>query len=411
MKRNLLFIAILALFGISAPSFARQSYLTETLPPWQEGFFDIHHISTARGECQFLIYPDGTTMLIDAGDQTGCGRGWEIIPPLPDASKTPAQWIALYVDTFSPTPGKIDYVMLTHFHGDHMGNIPAYKDGGHGYKVSGISELANYEKFGKYVDRGYPDYDYPSAQTLRNKAVMPEYIKFVEWQVENNKFKAEIFVIGSHEQFAPLRKSWDFDAWNIASNARLTTGNGLETKLMSDESIDPEKLDENMLSNVMLFRYGPFKYYTGGDVPGKPSNSPNTLDRDYESQIAEIVAPCDVMKVNHHGYWDSVNPNFLWKMAPDVIIIPAIEAKHPVGETMARMCDRMYPGKRMIFATSDAGRAQLGEELWQKMTAVGHIVVRAFDNGTKFQVFVLDATSRDYHLIYKSDVIDTAVKF
>lgn len=29
---------------------------------------EIHHIYTGRGECVFCIFPDGTNMLIDAGD-------------------------------------------------------------------------------------------------------------------------------------------------------------------------------------------------------------------------------------------------------------------------------------------------------------------------------------------------------
>ena len=37
-------------------------------PAWEEGEMDIHHINTGRGEAVFCIFPDGTTMLIDAGD-------------------------------------------------------------------------------------------------------------------------------------------------------------------------------------------------------------------------------------------------------------------------------------------------------------------------------------------------------
>ena len=40
------------------------------LPKWQEGCLDIHYINSARGECTFYILPDGTTMLVDAGETT-----------------------------------------------------------------------------------------------------------------------------------------------------------------------------------------------------------------------------------------------------------------------------------------------------------------------------------------------------
>ena len=38
------------------------------LTPWSEGELDIHTISTGRGECLFFIMPDGTTMVVDAGE-------------------------------------------------------------------------------------------------------------------------------------------------------------------------------------------------------------------------------------------------------------------------------------------------------------------------------------------------------
>ena len=36
-----------------------------TLPAWSEGYLDIHTISTGRGECLFLILPDGTSIVVD----------------------------------------------------------------------------------------------------------------------------------------------------------------------------------------------------------------------------------------------------------------------------------------------------------------------------------------------------------
>ena len=39
----------------------------ETLVPWQKGWMDIHTIAVGTGECTYVIMPDGTTMMIDAG--------------------------------------------------------------------------------------------------------------------------------------------------------------------------------------------------------------------------------------------------------------------------------------------------------------------------------------------------------
>ena len=59
----------------------------QELPSWQEGWMDIHHIATGNGENSFFVVPDGTTMLVDLGDET---NGRLICPAYPDASKSPA---------------------------------------------------------------------------------------------------------------------------------------------------------------------------------------------------------------------------------------------------------------------------------------------------------------------------------
>ena len=46
----------------------------KTLPLWSEGNLDIHFINTARGECCFYILPDGTTLLVDAGEIASFGQ-------------------------------------------------------------------------------------------------------------------------------------------------------------------------------------------------------------------------------------------------------------------------------------------------------------------------------------------------
>src|SRR6476619_4880680 len=93
----------------------------QPLPPWTPGTFDIHQINTERGNAALLIFPDGTTMLLDAGD------GGNLPPrgtsPKPNASRTPGQWIARYIRhmlAHDPSP-VLDYGYLTHFHNDHMG--------------------------------------------------------------------------------------------------------------------------------------------------------------------------------------------------------------------------------------------------------------------------------------------------
>ncbi|MBQ5691486.1 MAG: hypothetical protein IIV24_08330, partial [Alistipes sp.] len=52
------------------------------LPSWSEGCLDIHFINSARGECCFYILPDGTTLLVDAGE---VGDSETSVPQRPNA--------------------------------------------------------------------------------------------------------------------------------------------------------------------------------------------------------------------------------------------------------------------------------------------------------------------------------------
>ena len=55
------------------------------LPKWQKGEFQIHLIHTGVGESQFLIFPDGTTMLLDCPGNPAVNMGRDAVPILPNA--------------------------------------------------------------------------------------------------------------------------------------------------------------------------------------------------------------------------------------------------------------------------------------------------------------------------------------
>jgi hypothetical protein len=79
-----------------AAAAARAQAPGERLPKWSPGTLDIHHINTGRGNAIFFVLPDGTTLLLDAGD--GGSMPPRGTPQRPDASRTPAEWIAPYVE-------------------------------------------------------------------------------------------------------------------------------------------------------------------------------------------------------------------------------------------------------------------------------------------------------------------------
>ena len=393
------------LCGIHADALVRDEYHNsdDILPDWRMGWMDIHTIATGKGDAAFVIMPDGTTMLIDAGDVTA---GRMKAPALPDDSKSPGEWIARYITHFSkglPHPDTVDYFWLTHFHADHMGGETALKSGPH-YGLCGIMEVGEYLKFGKIIDRGWPTYDYPSAEYVKKfcSSTLDDYRKFVTYQKEHNGTVPECFQVGSRKQFTLLNdpKSYnkDFEVWNVAGNLQAPLpGNGKVVKRYTEYIND---IGENALSCAVLIKYGAFSYFNGGDLGGSPAD-----ERDMESYVADLIGPVTVIKANHHGWKDTCNPYFMWKTRPDVIIVPSSHVNHPWKATVQRIFDHQMPGKRQMFVTCDAAREQVGDELWKYIQPYyGHIVVRVYEGGRSYQVFVLDAYSTDYRVLYKGDI-------
>jgi beta-lactamase superfamily II metal-dependent hydrolase len=359
-----------------------------TFPDWKEGALDIHHIATGRGEATLMVFPDGTTMLVDAGDMTGERPESTILPVTPDASRTPAEWITAYIArTLKPlnlTSPAIDYALMSHFHSDHIG---CKRDGArtaHGYTLSGITAVAEEIDIKKLVDRGFPDYDFPSRKATEgsNRRFFNDYLAFTEHQREGRKARVEGFDTGSKTQFTPVRAAGRFPGFtveNIAANGRVAGGHVVVPRERTP--------DENTCSCAVKVTYGPFAYYTGGDLSGY------SAARDMETPVAAAVGRVDAMKMNHHGYKDAVNPALLAALRPRVMTVLAWDEWHPHAETFARMTDpAIYPGERLIYATGlhDKCVERLGAAGAASIRPCGHVVVRVADGGASYRVCVLD---------------------
>jgi len=380
---------------------------SEYLPAWEEGCMDIHSIGTGQGDCTFMILPDGTTWMIDAGD-TGARNGntwWH--KALPDNKKSGAQRIVEYINHFSPTPGELDYAMLTHLHADHMGTKGSAVDGKRGHKVAGISYVGEQIHFRNYIDRGYPDYDFPSRELVMKAGnFIGEYLKFIDDEVADG-VNVEKFQVGSNRQFVlkhnPKPYKGKFEVRNLVGNAEVWTGKGSGKKKMY--SGDTSLFDENMNSCGVLVRYGDFTYYNCGDLGGGNYRSFKSQERYQESYVADVVGKVTVMKNDHHGWKESTNAKLLAATRPDVFVIMGSHRQHPYHATLRRMMDPLvYQGEREVYITSESSRKDLGEELWRHFKPAGHVVVRVYPDGKTYEVFVLDVFSGDYRIKYRSGI-------
>ncbi|PZR29831.1 MAG: hypothetical protein DI535_01650 [Citrobacter freundii] len=406
LSATLIFVVLITKGQVSRPG--------EALLKWQAGYLDIHHINTGRGNAAFFVLPDGTTMLIDAGElspldeRTFTPRNAQIRP---DSSRKPYEWIVSYIRQVSPA-AKIDYALITHFHDDHFGawypDAPNSSSGK--YKLSGITGVGEMMEIGLLIDRGYPDYNYP--YDIRKSAAingggeiefgqtMKHYFSFIEEQ-QRKGMKAASLKAGSRTQLLLLNKRAAYPSFyiqNVKCNQWIWTG--------KDSSFYPHFPpvdtgnrktwpDENSLSLALTVNYGPFSYYTGGDNPGMifPGDSPL---RDVETPIAKAVGEVDIAVTDHHGNRDAVNEFMAATLKPRIWIGQTWSADHPGHEVLLRMTGGYtYNGPRDLFSTNmlDANRYVIGPMIDRSYKSQqGHIVVRVLPGGKTYYVIVLDDT-------------------
>lgn len=144
----------------------------------------------------------------------------------------------------------LDYLVVTHLHGDHMAGLP---------------ELGQLLRIGKILDRGWPDYQVPPLFTgkaaKRDRAALNH-------QIELHGATVARFKAGAADQIVLLRRPELFPAFevrNLAVNAEVWTGEGTQTRSRIPAG---ESIDENARSAALRLRYGRFDYFNAGDLPG-----------------------------------------------------------------------------------------------------------------------------------------------
>jgi hypothetical protein len=355
---------------------------------------DIHQISTGRGNAAFFIFPDGTTLLVDAG---AAGDGIAETDPHPDASRTPGAWIARYIQRHLPHGiTALDYALITHFHADHMGQVVAAApaDATGAYRLTGITEVAEALPIHVLLDRGWPDYSYPAP--LKDETVA-NYRRFLEAR-RRGGMTVERFQPGSAAQIRLLRdaaKYPTFQIRNVIANGVVWTGSGDATRPLFPPlaSLPPADLpNENMCSAGFRLVYGRFAYFTGGDLPGTPDPGFPAW-HGVEGAIAPVIGRVDVHVVNQHGSMGEESEAFLQSLRSNVLIIPSWAPSHPAPDVLKRiMNSRLPPSPRFVFATDlrEAARIVIGQRATQLAGPPGHIVVRVAPGGGRYFVYVLD---------------------
>lgn len=395
----------------------------KTVPAWQKGEMDIHFINTTSGESMFIIFPDGTQMLIDAassavatnsnGNTTNSGirSRWD---PTKSGLRG-SQIIGAYINKCMEWTGNknIDYAVVTHLHNDHIGGYSSAtpkSTNSSTYYATGMAEILDNFQVDRLLDRGYPAYNYPfdMAKLADNAANCASYINAVKWHVANKGLKAELFKAGSDSQIALVRDAASYPGVkvrNIAVNGEIWTGIGSTTnktfpslaEISYANSKDIGNTDncppENINSCVMKISYGKFDFFAGGDL--QFTSRSYFSWKDAEMPCARVCGKVEVMKANHHGTLHTNQADAMTILQPQVHVTCSWMDAQPRTSVLAGM-EKALPDCKFYITNFWTGPRADGvdEQVTDAVAAPvvgrdGHVLVRVARGGDSYRVAVL----------------------
>lgn len=400
------------------PGAPMEATIGQPLPKWGEGYLDIHSINAGRGESTMFIFPDGTTLLIDAGgahpaETYDYGKdASQGTPSKPDQYVPSSTVISNYVKYYLPdvADGKLDYAMVSHYHSDHYGvsttAFPLHSSGK--FRVNGIPGVCSYVPVSTMIDRGDPK-DPPSSDFMGSiSANYTNYENFCKWAAGDHGMVREKIRVGANDQIVMLHKpsiSSNFEVRNIAGGGYVWTGTGTASatllpstaELIAKGSGYDGQVGENVMSLALHITLGRFDYFTAGDIQ---YNGRSTYPyKDIEAPIAKVMGEVDGMKACHHCTNNTNSPEMLAVLKPDFLLVSNWRDVQPRPETVKRF-QKVNPNVR-IYSTNmaEVNKATLidgGVALSAFTSMNGHVVVRVYPDGNRYKIFVLDDEDQKY---------------
>ena len=231
---------------------------------------DIYWIDAEGGASTLIVAPSGASLLVDT------------------ANKTPDDRDAKRIFAAAQKAGlkKIDILLTTHFHGDHIGAMPA---------------LAKLIPIGTYMDHG------ESVEINRPK-VAAQYKAYEEQSAGHRR----ILKAGDR---IPL-KGADIEVIASAGKAidKPLKGAGQpNAACASFQPHPPEQDPDNDQSVGILLKFGKFKFIDMGD-----------LTWNYEQKLVcpnNLIGKVDLYQTTHHSLNRSNSPQFVWAIQPRVVVM------------------------------------------------------------------------------------------
>jgi competence protein ComEC len=232
----------------------------------------IFFVDVEGGQATLFVTPDHESLLIDTGWMGNDGR---------DADRIVAAAKKAGIN-------KIDYVLITHFHADHVGGVP---------------QLESRIPIGTFIDHG----ENRETTDTTTQEVWQAYQKVLA----TGKFKR---IVAKPGDSLPIR---GIHATVVSSDGALITsplpGAGQQNSSCSSAEQYPVDQTENFRSLGTVLTFGKLRILDLGD-----------LTNDQETKLmcpVNKIGRIDIYIVSHHGWAKSSSPVFVNAIAPRVAIM------------------------------------------------------------------------------------------
>ncbi|MEO8314073.1 MAG: MBL fold metallo-hydrolase [Pseudomonadota bacterium] len=250
----------------------------------------IYFIDVEGGQSTLIVTPAREVLLVDAGF-AGEG-GFSSEPGDPAKARDPNRILAAMRDA---GVARIDYLMVTHFHRDHIGGIP---------------EIAQLVPVGTFIDHGSA---YPPQQRAKPESLdlldVAAYDRYVQVRTQGKH------LLPKPGDRLPLK---GVDTTVVSADRAILrqplSGAGGPNPVCRPSPLTPlDPLDENPRSNGIVLQFGKFRFLDIGDLNSQPLyDLVCPVDR---------IGPVDVYLVAHHGNSTVADPATLAVFRPRVAVV------------------------------------------------------------------------------------------